>query len=328
MAQDATSSGGLTAAAPDGGRSPDLDYNHHTRPPRVSRMALDSRNNFFRMPIQNNSADTILFAQQNWSRGRQLDHERPSYLATLQDNLFLKRLQLETESEFHRADGSELRDTAIKPAKMRALISSSALAVNFFDAWRGARQPHLGSALGLGGDLDALRFEFQPAGYPVKPRSPNLDLVLKLSTGVSVAVESKFTEPYGTKATGLSAKYFPRSRGLWDAADLAGAQRLADNLRPQWLHLDVPQLLKHMLGLASDGEAPKSLVYLWYDTGLPDAGAHRAEIDRFAAAVAGDRIAFVSRTYQDLFGCLSPEPSPDGWHAYIGGRYFLNSGAV
>jgi hypothetical protein len=43
MAQDATSSGGLTAATPDGGRSPDLDYSHHARPPRVSRMALGRR---------------------------------------------------------------------------------------------------------------------------------------------------------------------------------------------------------------------------------------------------------------------------------------------
>ncbi len=275
------------------------------------------------------SAKYIQGAQKRWSRGRPLDTKWPRYLAKLEDNLFLQRLRPETESEFRSADGSELSDTRTRPAKMRALVSSSALAVNFFDAWRGAHESNLAAALGLSGVVTALRFEFQPNGYPVKPRSPNLDVVLTLADGQRVAVESKFTEPYGGKAThGLSEKYFPVSERLWDTADLPAAQKLADALRPEWRYLDVPQLLKHMLGLASDPEGPARLLYLWYDTGLADADEHRAEVERFAWAIRGDRIGFVSQTYQAVFEAIPGASSPtEGWYAYFGRSLFSIGGS-
>ena len=271
----------------------------------------------------------IQAAQDSWSRGRPRDAKWTHYVAKPEDNLFLGGLRPETEAEFRAGDGAELSDARTRPAKMRALVSSSALAVNFFDAWRDADKGHLAEPLGLPGEVTALRFEFRPKGYPVKPRSPNLDLLLTLADGRQVAVESKFTEPYGGPAgSWLSEKYFPTSQRLWDAVDLPAAQRLADALRPRWRYLDVPQLLKHMLGLASDPDGASTLLYLWYDTGLSDADSHRAEVARFAEQVCGDRITFLSQTYQAVFRVLFPASTPTvGWYAYMNDRYFRTAGA-
>ena len=57
-------------------------------------------------------------------------------MVTVSSNLFLTRLNPDTEVEFSHADGAEIQAASGKPAKMWALLSSSALAMNFFDAWR------------------------------------------------------------------------------------------------------------------------------------------------------------------------------------------------
>ena len=51
------------------------------------------------------------------------------------------------------------------------------------------------------------------------------------------------------------------------------------------------------------------------------AATHREEIDRFAEAVKGERIAILSRTYQETFLQLASSPVP-GWREYIEARYF------
>jgi hypothetical protein len=211
---------------------------------------------------------------------------------------------------------------------MRALISSSALAVNFFDTWRDADKAELAQVLGLAAPITELRFEFKTRHYPVRPRSPNLDLLLTLTNGQIVGVESKFSEPYRSDDGHgvLSARYFPLSTTLWADAHLTGAQQLAVRLRPEWIRLDAPQLLKHMLGLAHDPDKPATLLYLWFDTGKPDAADHLREINLFAGAVAGDCVAFRAETYQSAFAKLGNGAGPiAGWHAYMKDRYFTPS---
>lgn len=264
-------------------------------------------------------------AQAAWARGTPLDSGRPGYAATLGANLFLGGLRAATEAEFRTADGAELEDSARRPAKMRSLVSSSALAVNFFDAWRDSALAGLGQALGLGASSVKLRFEYKPDRYPVGPRSPNFDLLVSLDGGPRVAVESKFTEPFrapGADAL-LSPKYFPDSLDLWGRAGLGRAQQLAGRLAARWHYLDSAQLLKHMLGLASESEEPATLLYLWYDTGLEDARIHRDEVAMFAEQVSGDRVGFVSCTYQEAFAALPAGAEPvAGWREYMAARYF------
>lgn len=263
--------------------------------------------------------------QATWAGNRLRDRNRKHYLQSLADNLFLRGLNEATELEFREADGGELEDAGSRPAKMRALGSSSALAVNFFDPWRNADKRLLSTALRLHSPIRNLRFEYKTQEYPVGPRSPNLDLLLQLEDGSSVGIESKFREPYdsGDGYGALSARYFASSKGHWAANGLHKAQRLATRMQPDWIHLDTPQLLKHLLGLAADPARPSLLLYLWFDTGEADAVLHRRELEAFQEAVAGDAVEFRETSYQSVFQRLTDSPGPvEGWHEYMGMRYF------
>jgi hypothetical protein len=269
--------------------------------------------------------DRIEQRQAAWAHSIPRDPRYPLYAQSLADNLFLGGLRPETEKEINLGDGSELKNAKTRPAKMRALLSSSALAVNFFDPWRGEDLANLSAVLSLNAPVRSLQFEYKPRDYPVKPRSPNLDVMLTLANEQRVAVESKFAEPYrspGEQAI-ISQRYFRPKSTLWTDVGLDGAQALANTLAPAWLHLDVPQLLKHMLGLASEKSAPTQLLYLWYDCDLAQDALHREEISRFAALVRNDRVRFRACSYQEVFSAIGAKhPSPAGWHDYMRLRYF------
>jgi hypothetical protein len=263
--------------------------------------------------------------QISWAKRIQRHGRREDYAVDVAANLFLGRLNESTQRSFQAADGAELYETTLKsgvrPAKMSSLLSSSALVVNFFDLWCTHDPAPLGGALGLDAPVLELRFEHLCQNYPVGQRRPNLDLLL-MQPGRGVAIEAKFTEPYRSPGAErlLGRKYFTSHVGPWEQVGLTRAQALAESLRPRWEYLDVAQLLKHMLGLASDSCA-SVLLYLWYDTGLPDADRHRGEIDRFAACVAGDPIEFRSASYQDAFRMLAPVAQQE-WVQYMTARYF------
>ena len=276
------------------------------------------------------SARLIEEAQDRWAGNRPRDARWDKYLRTVEENLFLRCLLPESRIEFRDGDGSELHDTPRRPAKMRALVSSSALAVNFFDAWRDADKGQLAAALGLSAPIVKMQFEFKPKHYPIRPRSPNLDLFLGLENGQGVGIESKFSEPFRSDDGHgvLSTRYFSASKQFWAAASLEGAQAIADRLRPEWIHLDAAQLLKHLLGLAHAPEKPNLLLYMWFDTGRPDSEAHRREIERFAGAVMGGAVAFRAIAYQAVFHELARTPPPkEGWDEYMATRYFSSDGS-
>lgn len=270
-----------------------------------------------------NSLSHIERDQTQWALKTGKSLERPGYVKDLADNLMLRKLNIQTKDEFANADGSEL------DSKMRALVSSSALAVNFFDSWRDVPKGLLTSALKLQEPITSLRFEYKcdKKKYPVGPRSPNLDLLLTLADGQRIGIESKFVEPYRNPGTAysLSPKYFPPGLGHWSNAGLLRAQGLVNEIRGRWNYLDAPQLLKHMLGLRSEQpEATVELIYVWYDNDFNDAKAHRAEVERFSDSIAGDVVRFSAISYQELFRSLrdsSPDSSP-GWAAYLAERYF------
>src|ERR1051326_8103677 len=94
------------------------------------------------------TAQHLASLQSEWAGPRKL--ERAGYVLDLADNLYLRRLQDETTREFRDADGSELESVRGRPAKMKALCSSSALAVNVFDYWRDKPADPLSQALETG----------------------------------------------------------------------------------------------------------------------------------------------------------------------------------
>ena len=86
-----------------------------------------------------------------------------------------------------------------------------------------------------------------------------------------------------------------------------------------FLHLDVPQLLKHVLGMANQLGSKFSLYYIYYDWDGPESDVHRREVDRFDSAV-GDEIRFEAKSYQDFFEVLKHDD--DSYMRYLRDRYF------
>jgi len=134
--------------------------------------------------------------------------------------------------------------------------------------------------------------------------APNLDIVMRRNDGAQrlFAIESKFTEAYGSrKHSGLRDPYL-HLPGVWD--DIPNLRRLAQSVSPsdlEFTHLHPAQLIKHILGLKRDaGIAGFRLLYLWYDT-LGVAGAtHRREVELFASIAKSDGIHFHAMTHQEL----------------------------
>ena len=119
-----------------------------------------------------------------------------------------------------------------------------------------------------------------------------------------MGVESKFTEwmtPKRDRRASL-APYFRKSPSLWEAAGLTSCARLAADVHDgaeKFLHLDVPQLLKHSLGLKRAGAPSWTLMYLWFDPEGDSGETHREELARFEQLV-GQELGFKAATYQTL----------------------------
>ena len=216
---------------------------------------------------------------------------------------------------------------------MRALHSSSAVAVNLFDHWTGRDKNLILSALGFQPDPgNALDFEAKfHTGFGCTP--PHLDVAITQSDGFVVALECKFTEHLKRSTRGKSsftASYFPRSSSLWNEHGLPACQEFAQDLREEELrggrqrfeYLDPRQLLKHVLGLARQLGQRFNLCYLYYDWPGERPAAHRRETDSFSELV-GDEIGFRALTYQDVFHKLrlSEQASPE-YLDYLETRYF------
>jgi hypothetical protein len=142
-------------------------------------------------------------------------------------------------------------------------------------------------------------------------------------------VESKFTEwltPRSKRQAPFKPKYFPVGDGLWRLRRLDGCQALAEALQGRscsYRYLNVPQLLKHALGLATDSVGHFSLLYLYYDVPGPAAETHRAEIVDFANRL-GQELSFRALTYQELFARIQAMSGPQHteYLGYLRSRYF------
>ncbi len=270
-----------------------------------------------------------------------LDPDARGYLDKVDDNL-RQTLSARALAAFEAGGGAELHDRPGLPAKMKALHSSAALVVNVFDYWSECDQDGDGSgefaqrprceallrALHMDADLRLpLRFEAQlPTGLPGNP--PNLDVLLELTSGVSVGIESKFTEWLTAKRTNrpqFRPKYFDKGAKPWTRSGMPHCQALVSEMlsgSERFRMLDAAQLLKHALGLAAHNPGRFSLIYLYFDWPCPAAQTHQDELARFGERI-GAEIGFRALTYQDLFGRLAGSGAVDaGYLEYLERRYF------
>ncbi len=233
------------------------------------------------------------------------------------ESAFLPGVPVELVLErFRSAAGNEL-DTG----KFFSPESSAALVANAF-----------GFFLQRGGDLPALPIDVEadwpPSSVQIEVelrfpwaggRHPWLDAVVETPT-MLIGIESKRYESFRhRKDPDISDAY---CRPVW-GEEMTRYCALRDGLRQDRIRferVDAPQLMKHAFGLRTavhregrwDGKTAL-LLYLhcepnaWPD-GRPipaaDIETHRAEIERFAAMVDGDEVAFRACTYRQLL---------DGW---------------
>jgi hypothetical protein len=203
------------------------------------------------------------------------------------------------------ADGNE-----VASGKLESPVSSSALAVNTF-GWFAERPDLLPPFPGWadGAAPRAVEVEYRARLPWSGGRHPWLDAAV-LSDDTLTGVESKRYEPYRDKKAGTLQPAYDRD--VWGPR-MAGFTGLRDAFNggtQTFRHLDVPQLLKHALGLRTAGlklGLRPRLVYLFAEpaelSGKPIGqsvrDAHRREIAAFATAVAGSEVEFLALSYRE-----------------------------
>lgn len=242
-----------------------------------------------------------------WATRMRLRNER-GYVADIDSNLW-RPLSANAKRAFARGSGSEIKARDEGLPKMCALHSSAALAVNVFDFWQGRPLTPLLRALHVDGAAGSFEFEAQlPTGARGIP--PNLDVLFHLLPSGLLGIESKFTE-WMTPKSGMSASlapYVQTDSSFWLRADLPKSDRLVRELQlpdqKRFSYLDVPQLLKHALGLrrASNGGA-WHLRYLYLDYPCAAHDAHEKEIVNFSSAV-GSELNFQAQSYQSFLASI------------------------
>ena len=250
-----------------------------------------------------------------------------TYTKRVEDNVFGNDLHPATKSEYERGKGHELKGVR---AHMKALHSSSALVVNVFDYWRRQnRIQDVGGCCGAEGVIDGMEFEkTHPIRGLERRTPPHLDV--EFGGSIPLAIESKFTETYhrktrrGNNATHLDV--YLEHRDIWN--NMPKVKTLAERVvqqsggRTEWEYLDVPQLIKHALGLNCAYQGQFSLLYLWYSIDSMEARRHKQELDRFCDGIGGE-IAFRTMTYQELFNRIKRVPDVDpSYLQYLEQRYF------
>lgn len=157
-------------------------------------------------------------------------------------------------------------------------------------------------------------------------KHPCLD-VLVATDGVLLGIESKRYEPFRGKPTPEFSNAFGRDKWGTDMSRHLAMIKALKEGREVFRHLDAAQLVKHALALRTavhreggpfEGRTP-ALLYLHADPAawpdgrpIPDAARarHREEIARYAAAIAGDEVAFAACDYRTMLDAWSTPPDP------------------
>lgn len=207
-----------------------------------------------------------------------------------------------------KAGGNE-----IDSGKFDSPESSAALAVNAF-GWfieRPASLPPFPPLADLNWPAIRVGVERQMRFPWSGGRHPWLDAAVETDTHL-IGIESKRFEPFrDAKIVSLSTAY---DRDVWGKR-MAPFTAMRDRLRTGgtvFVHLDAAQLVKHALGLVTEGRRlgrAAVLLYLYAEpercggSVIPAAALalHRAEIADFAAAVAGAEVRFAACSWREWF---------------------------
>ncbi len=275
----------------------------------------------------NKTFEMILTQQINWADSNQIHFVinpfGEAHTSTLPANIFYPVLSTSSVGEYSAGKGNEFQD------HMKSLCSSSALVVNVFEYWRqNERVSNIAAACGKYSQDVQMSFE---KTHPILEfgTPPHLDIEFIGSGTKPLAVESKFTEPYRSKITRRNGTHLNKYleiddvwRGLDDLKQVAQEVLAQEGERTSWGYLDVPQLIKHILGLSRE-YTPQgfTLLYLWYDLDS-EAKEQQQEILKFQQRISSE-VDFRSMRYQSLFDEIQLIPKVDfEYIEYLRERYF------
>lgn len=264
-----------------------------------------------------NNYNLIISKQTQWALNRGINLQGSegnrgalTYAEELNQNLFMPLLP-SVEESFIEGNGGEINSSPEKPAKMQAVHSSSALAVNVFQYWEKINQvPVIAAECGFcaNGNLCSENIAFEKKlSIGISNRiPPHLDIVIQnneASRFKIFAVECKFTEAYSSEGHGGLAQAYLDDSSIW--SDIPNLRDFAGTICPDdnsFKYLHAAQLVKHILGLKHECKSKDKfkLLYLWYDAFGQEGANHRYEIEQFSNISKADDIHFLAMTYQEL----------------------------
>jgi hypothetical protein len=207
--------------------------------------------------------------------------------------------------------------------RIAAPHSSTALAINMFDLWRGRNLGALSKSFGI--DLDHILGYERPLAFGLT-RAAQPDIEFQERNGASAVIEVKLREPYGKVTNEFSDLYF-ETPGLWDGLpalhDLALALKISGG--PDYETLHVAQLIKHALGLTKKYGKNFTLLYLWHYIPSATGDKHIEELAESSGFFAAD-VKFASFTVDELLGRLEPDTVDSAWFDYMTDRYVTPAG--
>jgi len=273
--------------------------------------------------------ESILNQQKTWATQLGIPIDNHAYTISLKDNLYFYPMLPEIHKEFESGRGQELGEKGL-PGKMQSLHSSSALVVNFFEYWiRSDRIQEISNLCG-NNSSDMATMVFEKKHKIANLGTPHLDIEISADNNIPLAIEAKFAEPYYGNITQRNKtnldKYLVKVK-IWEG--LENCRHISEKIvgqqgsKTDWKYLDVPQLIKHILGLKGCyGVKGFTLLYLWFDCNDHESAEHNEEIATFSEQIGGE-IKFRSITYQALFNRVCEKTAADPKYiADLRERYF------
>jgi hypothetical protein len=264
-----------------------------------------------------NNKELIVLKEKNWAKKNNKtltvnnkNSKSFTYFKELNNNLFIP-LSESLQKQFNKADGHEINDSSEKLAKMKAIHSSSALAVNIFHYWQTQNKIlEIAYCCGLCNKnnkyVEDMFFEKNDLVIDSSfERKPNIDIVITnsdFSRFKAFAIESKFTEHFTSKnKQNLSQSYLDMDY-LWKNIDFLRDFISQDNSPfHKYKYLDAAQLVKHILCLNREyGKGKFKLLYLYYDSIGEKAINHYCELLDFSMKLRTGGIEFRFKSYQEL----------------------------
>lgn len=240
--------------------------------------------------------------------------DQRGWAESYQDNLFAP-LHPESLNEFVAC--LEVSEDG-RGKRISAPHSSTALAVNTFDWWRGKSLNPISRALGV----NIERFVgFERSHHFGLDRPSQPDVEFTASDGSAVAIEVKLREPYGRVTNPFADKYF-ETEGLWSGLPRLGelAELIRFDTETNFTTLHAAQLIKHALGLRRSYGDAFTLVYLWRYVPSEIGERHKAELSTFAA-VAQEEFSFTAISVDRLVESFVPDNESMAWFEYMTKRY-------